>query len=44
MATDSDGVEIHPQRGRDPNPSGGRVDTQVDILDVLLHDLHRDVT
>src|SRR5258708_5668060 len=39
---DSDGVEIHPQRGRDPNSSGRRVDTQVDVLDVLFHDLYRD--
>src|SRR6266511_2641530 len=41
---DSDRLEIHPQRRRDAHPPGGRINAQVDVLDVLLHHFHGDFT
>src|SRR5208337_3709351 len=40
----ADSVEIHPQRRRDAHPSCGRINAQVDVLDVLLHHLGDDFT
>jgi hypothetical protein len=36
----TDGLDVHPQRRGNPHPSTGRVNAEVDILDVLLDYLH----
>src|SRR5215510_10390113 len=41
---DANGVETHPERGRNPHSTARWVHAQVDVLDVLEHDIHRDVT
>jgi hypothetical protein len=35
-------VQAHLRRSRDAHPAGGRVDAQMDVLDVLPHHLHAD--
>ncbi len=41
---DANGVEAHPGRGRNPHPAARWVNAQVDVLDVLEHDIHGDIT
>ncbi len=38
-----DGIQFHPQRCGDAYPAGGRVDAEVDVLDVFENDVHGDV-
>src|ERR1039458_10267076 len=39
---EADSLQFHTQRGGDAHFAGGRVDAEVDVLDVLLHDIYRD--
>src|SRR5262249_18777021 len=41
---DANGVEAHPGRGRNPYPAARWVNAQVDVLDVLEHDIYGDIT
>src|SRR5207249_2328097 len=41
---DPDGVEAHPLRGGDAHAASGRVDAEMDVLDVLQDHVHSDVT
>src|ERR1039457_1039357 len=40
----ADGVEVHAKRCGDPHLACGWVDTQMDVLDVLLHHVHGNLT
>ena len=37
---DPDGIELHPCRRGDADPAGGRMDAQVDVLDLLEHHIN----
>src|SRR5580692_664591 len=41
---DADGVEFHPLRGGDAHTASRRIYAEVDVLDVLEHNVHRNPT
>src|SRR5262245_48013760 len=41
---DADGVEAHPGRGRNPHPAARWINAQVDVFDILEHDIRGDIT
>src|SRR5215475_11956893 len=41
---DANGVKAHLGRGRNPHPAARWVNAQVDVFDVLEHDIHGDTT
>lgn len=40
---DTDSIQIHPRRSGNPHPAARGVDAQVDVFDLLEHDLRGDI-